>query len=119
MKPTVLIVDDEEDMRKVLQDALAKDYHVVEAGDGHYGLSEVMVGGQNIDLVITDLKMPGCDGIEFIEDLPEETPVIIISGYLSTPEFQDGLKRLHPVAVFKKPFNVFALREAIHQALTQ
>ena len=119
MKHTILIVDDEEDMRKVLQDALVEDYHVVEAGDGHYGLSEVLVGERNIDLVITDLKMPGSDGIELIENLPEETPVIVMSGYLSTPEFQDALKHFHPAAVFEKPFQISALFQAIHRALGQ
>ena len=119
MKPTILIVDDEEDMRKVLQDALAEDYHIVEAGDGYDGLSEVLVGEQNIDLVITDLKMPGRDGIELIENLPEETLVIVISGYLSTSEFQDALKHLHPAAVFQKPFEISALLQAIHRALGQ
>lgn len=117
MKPTILVVDNEEGIRKMLQAALAREYNLITAGDGFHGLSEVMVGEQRIDLVIADLKMPGLDGIEFIEELPEPIPFIVISGYLQLPEFRQRLERLHPVAVFKKPFHLAKLRKVIQQAL--
>ena len=118
MKPTVLVVDDDEDMRKLLLKALSKDYSVVEASDGYCGLSEVMRRGQEIDLVISDLKMPGLNGVEFTEHIPQEIPVIVLSAYLGEPEFQGALKHLHPAAVFGKPFGLSELRKAIRQALS-
>jgi len=119
MKPTILVVDDEQEIRKLLQDALAEAYTIVTAEEGFHGLSEVMVGEQNIDLVITDLQMPGLDGVEFIKGLPEGMPFIIISGFLNLLKFREALKELYPVAVFEKPFRMHALLQAIHRALGQ
>ena len=119
MRRTILIVDDEESLRDVLRENLASDYDVVEAGNGYYGLSEVMVGSRQIDLVIADLNMPELNGIELIENLPRGTPVIIISGYLHLPKFGDAVSRLKPVAVLAKPFELSELRVAIDQALGQ
>ena len=117
MKPTILVVDDDEDVRKLLQEALANDYDIVLAGEGFEGLSEVMVGEKNIDLIITDLHMPGLDGIEFVKGLPEGIPFIIISGFLNLLKFREAMKGLHPVAVFEKPFRIHALLQAVHGAL--
>ena len=119
MKPTILIVDDEGDVRTVLEEALARDYTVVGPDSGFDGLSEVMVGGEKIDLVITDLNMPGLNGVELIENLPEGIPVIIISGFLHLPKFRNEVERLHSVAVLEKPVPLEELREAIQKALQQ
>ncbi len=119
MKPTILIVDDETDVRTTLGEALAKDYCVVLADSGFDGLSEVMVGEEKIDLVITDLNMPGLNGLELVENLPEGIPVIIISGFLHLPEFQNEVQHLHSVALLEKPFPLEKLREAIQKALEQ
>ena len=117
MKPTILIVDDDEKIRDFLTEALGEEYSIVPAGEGHEGLSEVMVGDQNIDLVITDLKMPGLNGIEFAKSLPEGIPFIVMSGFLHLLKFREALKELHPAAVFEKPFRMHALREAVRRAL--
>jgi CheY-like chemotaxis protein len=119
MKPTVLVVDDEIDVTSMLQDALGEDCNVVTANDGHYGLAEVVVGEEPIDLVITDLKMNGMNGVELMRNLPDEIPVIVISGYLDMPEFQVALKGLAPSAVFRKPFSIGDLRAAVSSATAQ
>ena len=117
MKPTILVVDDNWGIRNLLHDALAEDFDVVEATDGIFALSEV-IGKQHVDLVITDLRMPELSGLDFIKNLPDDIPFIIISGYLQTPEYRKALERLNPVAVFEKPFKLSEMREAIHQALS-
>ena len=117
IKPTILVVDDDEGVREVIRTALSDYYRVVEAGDGFYGLSEVMVGDPPVDAIITDLHMPGCDGVELIEDLPEGIPVIIISAYLKTPGYQQALKHLHPVAIIEKPFKMSDLCQTLKTAL--
>ena len=118
MKPSVLVVDDNSEIRDVLRDSLAGDYDIREASDGHYGLAEVMVG-EGVDLVITDLKMPEVDGIELISNLPPGIPYIVISGFLQRPEFRVKLDRLAPAAVFQKPFEMASLRDAIQRTLAQ
>ena len=117
MKHSVLVVDDDPEIRSILKESLDDDFDVIEAADGHDGLSEVMVGERNIDLVVTDLKMPGLDGAGLAENLPSSLPFIIISGYLHTPEFRGALDRLQPTAVFEKPFEIGSLSETISQAL--
>ena len=119
MKPTILVVDDEETIRDLWREALARDYSVVEASGGAEGLSELMEGKQKIDLIITDLRMPGVDGIEFIESFPEGIPFIIISGFLHLLKFREPLKGFHPAAVFEKPFRIPALLQAVQRALEQ
>ncbi len=115
MKNVILIVDDEEELRGVLKDTLSEDYNILEGADGLDGVLEVMLSDQHVDLIITDLNMPISDGLEMIKDLPREIPVIIISGYLHSKEFQAGLEKLNPVAVLKKPFDLSTLREHIHK----
>ena len=113
MKCTILVVDDDGGIRKMLQDSLGADYRILEADDGHHGLSEVLVGEQGVDLVITDLNMPRTNGIEFIENLPQGIPFIVISAYLRTPEFRNALDNLNPAAILEKPFRISALRDAV------
>ena len=85
MKPTVLLVDDNTEIRAVLRDSLTDQDNIVEAGDGQLGLTEVIVGDHNIDLVGTDLSRPDTDRVELIENLPDRMKYIIISGYLKLP----------------------------------
>jgi CheY-like chemotaxis protein len=83
MKPkrTILCVDDNEQLlsiRKVMLET--RGYRVLAFSDGQQALQRFSQGG--IDLVLTDLVMPGIDGsklIEAVKDLSPETPVILIS----------------------------------------
>ena len=118
MKPTVLLVDDNTEIRAVLRDSLTDQDNIVEAGDGQLGLTEVLVGDHNIDLVVTDLNMPDSDGVGLIENLPDRMKYIIISGYLKLPQYRGALKHLNPVAVLEKPFEVQNLRDTIEQTLS-
>ncbi len=69
----ILIVDDEEDLRWVLKGLFRKEgYEVREAGDGEEGFQAAMDWPP--DLVITDIRMPRCDGLELLERLRERRP---------------------------------------------
>ena len=85
MNPTLLLIDDNTEIRAVLRDSLTDQYNIVEAGDGQLGLTEVLVGDHNIDLVVTALSMPDTDRVGLIENLPDRMKYIIISGYLKLP----------------------------------
>jgi putative two-component system response regulator len=117
MKPCILVVEDEVEVRELLQRGLGAEYEIRAAADGFRGLSEAMVGDPKIDLVITDLRMPGITGIELIENLPSDIPVIVISGYLDDSEFLQDVDRIHPVATFQKPFQLAELRKSVEEAL--
>jgi CheY-like chemotaxis protein len=117
MKRRILIVEDELEVRELLQRGLSEDYDVVLAEDGFAGLTEALVGYPDLDLVITDLNMPGITGFELIENLPNGIPVIVISGYLDDSEFQDQLEKIRPVATFHKPFLLADLKTSVEKAL--
>jgi len=116
-KPMVLVVDDDVLVRELLQEALGEHYRVEVEKEGYAGLSAVMEGKLAIDLVITDLKMPGMDGMALLRKLPKEIPVVVISGYLDDPEFRDVLEDMRPTAVFEKPFQVAELQKVVQVAL--
>ena len=83
MAKCILIVDDSETVRQVLQLALGNaGYQVVEAEDGFDALAKL--SGAQIDMLITDLNMPNMDGLELIKKVREEgkhrfTPIVVLT----------------------------------------
>jgi DNA-binding NtrC family response regulator len=95
MKPVVLVVDDEPLQRQIMKTILdGEGYETHTAGGGHEALA--LIGKLPPDVVLTDLKMEGMDGIELLEALPE-TPVppavIIITAHGTISSAVDALKR--------------------------
>jgi CheY-like chemotaxis protein len=87
---TILVVEDELLIRFVLTDVLREaGYQVVEACDGEEGLA-VLLSGQTIDLIVTDIRMPGTiDGMELARRSKALDPsrcVIVCSGHLPPEE---------------------------------
>lgn len=83
-KGTVLVVDDSTEDRMLMYIALKSEgYHVLEATSGKEGLKVVKGYGGVIDLIVTDINMPGMSGVEFYRDVLTFSPqqkVIFISG---------------------------------------
>ena len=86
---TILIVEDERDALEGYMELLEmtfEDYSVLGAENGNDALSQIM--GNEIDLLLSDLFMPGMNGLELIELLGQKTslpfPIIVISGYLNS-----------------------------------
>ena len=87
--PTILVVDDEADVRKVIKRILADFFSVLEAGDGEEALT--VISEQEPDLVITDINMPQMDGLVLLESIRDrfpDLPVLAISGYLDEEEIE-------------------------------
>ena len=80
--PTVLVIDDDPNVRDILRRTLGRaGYGVLEAAEGEEGLR--CVREEAVDLVVTDLLMPGQEGIETILHLRTEYPdleIIVVSG---------------------------------------
>ena len=106
-RPRVLVVDDEDGIRDLLGKTLAlADYDVDLAPDGHAALERMRLF--SYDLLITDLKMPGIDGLTVIREarrLHEDLPVIIITGY-STEDSAIEAANLGVAGYLTKPFKV-------------
>ena len=83
MKKTILVVDDEENIRFLYKEELTDEgYEVILAGNAEEALEKI--GQQRPDLITVDIKMPGMDGLEFLQKLKEEEkeiPVILCSAY--------------------------------------
>ncbi|HJN43560.1 MAG TPA: response regulator [Vicinamibacterales bacterium] len=105
--PRVLVVDDEASIRDLLSKTLAlADYDVDVAPDGRVALERLRLFGY--DLLITDLKMPGMDGLTVINEarrLNENLPVIIITGF-STEASAIEAANLGVSGYLTKPFKV-------------
>ncbi len=83
MKKKILIVDDEKNIRLLLQEELTDEgYDVITAGSGEMALK--MINDEKPDIVTLDIKMPGEDGLSILRKIREteyDLPVIICSAY--------------------------------------
>jgi PAS domain S-box-containing protein len=117
---TVLLVEDEESVRQLVRDTLtAKGYRVVEADNGEAGLAAAAQHQGKIDLVITDVVMPGIGGRELIKQLLElrpETKVLYLSGYTEDAILSEGsIER--DAAFLQKPFTLKNLSRKVREVL--
>ena len=117
-RPRVLVVDDEPSIRDLLSKMLALvDYDVDVASDGQSALEHMRLG--RYDLLITDLRMPGMDGISVIHAarrLQADLPVIVITGF-STEASAIEAANLGVAGYLTKPFRVPKVLEAAAKAL--
>jgi PAS domain S-box-containing protein len=117
---TVLLVEDEESVRQLVRDTLtAKGYRVVEAENGEAGLAAAAQHQGKIDLVITDVVMPGIGGRELIKQLAElrpETKVLYLSGYTEDAIISEGTIE-RDAAFLQKPFTLKSLSQKVREVL--
>ena len=110
----ILVVDDEGDLRSMLGQFLRREgYRVTEAACGEDALQELSRRGANVQLLITDIVMPGMNGCELAQEVRRTFPHIrrlLMSGY------PRGV--LEPGAVLlKKPFSLKVLLQRIEEVL--
>lgn len=117
-KHKILFIDDEEIVLKSCLRILRKeDYEIDTALSGEEGLDRVKEKGY--DIVVTDLMMPGIDGMEVLEKLRNEYPdivVIIFTGYATVETARRALK-MGAFDYIPKPFTNEELREVIKNAI--
>lgn len=114
---TILIVDDEKSMRDFLKILLSKEgYEVRAARDGEQALS--VLSENRIDLVISDIRMPGISGLELLANIREGTddiPVIMITAFASPNDAVQAMKN-GAYDYISKPFNVDEIKSVIFAA---
>lgn len=118
---TILIVDDNQDMRHHIRQLLETDYNIITAEDGI--LAEKVMGEQLPDLIVTDLMMPNRNGLEFIQSIKKNSefakvPVIMLTARAGLNDRINGL-----VAAIDdylvKPFNGRELKIRIQNLLNK
>jgi len=116
MGKKILVVDDEENIRTFLAKSLeSKGYQVISASDGVEGWK--VLESERPDLVILDVRMPGMDGIEFLEKIRGDTefkkiPVIMLTAESSDMSIISGLS-MGADHYITKPFTISSVLTGI------
>lgn len=117
---TVLVVEDEANIRILLENTLQRlSLKVLIAAEGEAGLALFRTHRADIALVISDLHMPGMDGLELVQAIRRETPdlpIIIMSGRVDR-QTADTISTLKVCGIVDKPFGYTQIVEALRKAL--
>lgn len=116
--PTILVIDDQPEIRRILRRVLEKDpdFEVVEAEDGQSALESL--DDRPPDAVILDLSMPGLNGIQTIGPLLSRVPrakVIVLSGH---SEMGEELKSMGAHAFLPKQANAKEILRTVRELLS-
>ena len=122
MSPRILVVDDERNIRRVLQALLEADgYDVQVAADGDEARAFLRRARPPFDAVLTDLRMPGCDGLALLRWTREthpDTPVVMVTAH-GTVDVAVEAMRDGAFDFITKPFEETELREIVAKAVAQ
>lgn len=116
----ILVVDDEAAIREALQRILEGEGYSVHSCAGGFGAMHLLQE-RELDLIITDLKMPGMDGLEVlraVKALQPEVPVIMITGYATVDTAVEAMKS-GAFDYLSKPFDPEQFLEKVGEALKQ
>ena len=108
--PTVLVVDDEKNIRRTLEMVLTGEgYRVLEAESGEKALETLGNPHEPVDVAIFDLKLPGMSGLDALQklradDATRDMPVIVVSGHATVHDAVAAIK-LGATDFFEKPLN--------------
>lgn len=116
----VLYVDDELSNLMVFEETYRRDFEIYTATSAKKGLE--VLDNQYIDVIITDQKMPGMTGVEFlkvvIQKFPEIPPSrIMVSGYSLNSEIQEAFDKCKLYSFIEKPWNSEKFRNSIIESL--
>lgn len=119
-KDTLLLIDDNEELRQFLRFQLEKTYQIIEAKNGNEGWQKTKKYLPNI--IISDIMMPEMDGITLCSIIKknEKTnhiPVILLSAKASVASELEGYDAMADTYI-KKPFNIEILKAALHAIIT-
>ncbi|RJP14967.1 MAG: sigma-54-dependent Fis family transcriptional regulator [Candidatus Abyssobacteria bacterium SURF_5] len=114
----ILVIDDEPLMRDFLEETLFRaGYELITAADGNAGLDEIK--NNAFDLIVTDLKMPGIDGLELLSNVKRiqpDTSVVIMTAYASVETAVQALKA-GAADYIMKPFTPDEIEHVVRKAL--
>jgi two-component system response regulator PilR (NtrC family) len=117
-KKRVLVVDDEQDVRDTLATVLEKlDYRAMTAADGDEALE--IVGNQKVDVILSDLYMPGMNGIELLKRIKSQRKNIVFLMITAHPTIETAVDAIKKGAYdyLTKPFHIEEVRIKISRAM--
>jgi DNA-binding NtrC family response regulator len=117
----ILVVDDEPNIRRVLEAVLAKEGHNVQVAENGRKGQEIIAADDSIDILISDLIMPDINGIELLEAAKEINPdlsVLMITAHGTIKSAVDAMK-LGALDYITKPFDLDDIKQVVKNALTR
>ena len=118
-KPTVLYVDDEELNLMLFSASFEKIYSIITTNSGNKALDKLELNPE-INVVVSDMKMPEMNGVEFIKIAKEQYKNIaffILTGYEKNKEIVEALDSGLIIKYFGKPFDIKEIGDSIQEAL--
>jgi DNA-binding NtrC family response regulator len=116
--PTILIIEDEAKMRRLLELNLGDDgFKTLSAGDAETGLK--LLASEPVHLALTDLKLPGISGLEFLQTAKQQNPalpVVVMTAFGSVETAVEAMKAGASDYVLK-PFSLAEMRMVVHKEL--
>ena len=116
---TVLLAEDEPMLRTVVRETLRRaGFVVIEAADGTAGL-EILQSDQPVDVLLTDIKMPGLNGYQLAEaglSLRPAMRVMLMTGF-ADEAIPDAIREAS-IPILRKPFNFENLASSVRQVIT-
>lgn len=115
---SILIIDDDKQQRDMLSSFLANHgFKVFSAQNGQSGLAEL--DSRQIDLIVSDVRMPGMDGLEFLKTIrvqEKSLPLLFITAF---PDIRDAVSAMRDGAVnyLEKPIDLNEMLDSIHHSL--
>lgn len=119
-KDTVLFVDDEEINLFLFEKTFEKDFNVKTASSGVEALESLGEHGEEIKVVISDMRMPVMNGLEFVEKARNKSSGIfffILTGYEINRELRSALEANLIDQLFHKPFDYHLIKKAITDSI--
>lgn len=115
----ILVIDDNKEILWLIEEMLADEYQVLTATDGETGLE--MLKSETPELIITDIMMPGVDGIELTRQIKQNRhtmhiPLVILSAKNANEERIEGLASGADIYV-SKPFKTNYLKAVVHRLI--
>ncbi len=116
----ILVVDDEEGARELFNTILTDEgYHVTLAVSGEDALSHMKADA--FDLVVTDIKMPGMDGLQLLQEIRKSgarSDVIMVTAYGEVESYLKAMS-LGAAEYINKPIRIKELKRIVHKVLTE
>lgn len=119
MRKTILIVDDEKNILRVIKAALGKSYDIKTAINSREALS--ILDSEKVNLILSDFRLPDMDGIELLEKVKRSMPTIpfiIITAYGTIERAVEAMKK-GAYTYLTKPVNLDILHSIVREALSE
>ncbi|HIY16600.1 MAG TPA: response regulator [Candidatus Intestinimonas stercorigallinarum] len=118
---TILIVDDDEINRGILENIFSTSYQVEEAGDGKAGLEKILAQEDQLCAILLDVVMPKMDGLQVLQRLwelgiPERTPIFLITAEASDATMREAY-RMGVMDVISKPVIPYVVERRVRSVV--